>query len=133
MKPFASAFVRRALVAAGLALCVSGVALAGGPQLDEAPPPAPGPKPEVETGAEVYTKTCGKCHGPDGKGDTGMGKKAREKGQRWPELNTSKLDREKVLAVIRDGIADSPMKPYGEKLSAAQLEAVTDFVIGLRK
>ncbi len=129
MKRFAPAFVRRALVAAGLALCVSGVALAGGPQLDEAPPPKPG----VETGAELYTKSCGKCHGPDGKGDTGMGKKGREKGQRWPELNASKLERAKVLAVIRDGIADSPMKPYGEKMSAGELEAVTDFVIGLRK
>lgn len=129
MKPFASSFVRLALVAAGLALCLSSVALAGETQLDEAPPP----QPAADGGAELYAKSCAKCHGPDGKGDTGMGKKGREKGQRWPELNTSKLERDKVLAILRDGIADSPMKAYGDKMTASELAAVTDFVIGLRK
>lgn len=93
-------------------------------------PPKPGEM--VDAGA-VYEKSCTKCHGADGKGDTGMGKKAKEKGEKWADLSTSKLERAKVLAIVKDGVPDTKMKGYGDKLSPLELEAVTDFVIGLRK
>jgi mono/diheme cytochrome c family protein len=86
-----------------------------------------------ETGAELYTKNCAKCHADDGKGETGMGKKAREKGERWPDLSKEQLPREKVVEVIKQGIPNTKMKAYGDKLTPAQIELVTDFVIGLRK
>lgn len=93
-------------------------------------PPKPG---EVVDAGAVYEKSCAKCHGADGKGDTGMGKKAKEKGEKWADLSTSKLERAKVLAIVKDGVADTKMKGYGDKLTPLELEAVTDFVIGLRK
>lgn len=93
-------------------------------------PPRPG---ELVDAGAVYEKSCAKCHGADGKGDTGMGKKAKEKGEKWADLSTSKLERAKVMAIVKDGVPDTKMKGYGDKLSTLELEAVTDFVIGLRK
>lgn len=116
------------LAAAGF-MFLAGSAMAESPRADVIPPqPA-----EPVSGATVYEKSCGKCHGADGKGDTGMGKKAKEKGEKWPDISVSKLDKAKTLAIVKDGVADTKMKGYGDKLSAAELEAVTDFVIGLRK
>lgn len=133
MKRLPSPFARRSLLAGLFALVAPlsvGAAMAGpGPTADV----PPGPPPVVDGGAELYAKSCNKCHGPDGKGETGMGKKGREKGERWPDLSASKLARDKTLAIIRDGVTDTAMKGYGEKLSADELEQVTDFVLGLRK
>lgn len=130
MKTFTSKLLMGCLAASGLALFVSGASLAGdGPRMDEAPAKTPG----VMSGAEVYEKSCTKCHGADGKGDTGMGKKGKEKGQRWPDLAESKIERAKVFAVVKDGVADTQMKGYGEKLGTGELDAVVDYVIGLRK
>jgi mono/diheme cytochrome c family protein len=116
------------LAAAGFMLFAGG-AMADGPRADVIPPqPA-----DTVSGAAVYEKSCTKCHGADGKGETGMGKKAKEKGEKWADLSTSKLDKDKVTAIVKDGVADTKMKGYGDKLSAAELQAVTDFVVGLRK
>lgn len=101
-------------------------AMAEAPRADILPPPA-------GDAAQLYEKSCGKCHGADGKGETGMAKKGREKGERWPDLTVSKLESDKVLAIIKDGVPDTKMKGYGDKLNGAELKALTDFVIGLRK
>lgn len=94
---------------------------------DEAPPlPA-------TDGASVYENSCAKCHGADGKGDTGMGRKAREEGKKWPDLSSSTTDAAKVLAIITDGVPDTKMKAYGPKLSAEALKNVADYVLTLRK
>lgn len=96
-------------------------------QADEAPPiPA-------TDGASVYERTCAKCHGPDGKGDTGMGRKARGEGKNWPDLTQSKDEADKVLGIIRDGVPDTKMKGYADKLSAEELTNVRDFVMAFRK
>jgi mono/diheme cytochrome c family protein len=120
--------VARLSAASLLALGLGGAALASAPT-----PPAPAPVLAEETGADLYTKNCAKCHGDDGKGETGMGKKAREKGEKWPDLSKESEPREHVVAVIKEGVPNSKMKAYGDKLTAAQIDLVTDFVIGLRK
>lgn len=117
-------------LAAGLLFSVFAISGAAAEPRADVIPPKPGEM--VDAGA-VYEKSCAKCHGADGKGDTGMGKKAKEKGEKWADLSTSKLERAKVLAIVKDGVPDTKMKGYGDKLSALELEAVTDFVIGLRK
>ena len=96
------------------------------PILDEAPSPAP------TDGATVYTDNCAKCHGPDGKGDTGMGKKAKAAGKKWPDLTQSKMDPVKALEVIENGVSGSTMKGYKEKLPAEALTNVRDFVMKLK-
>lgn len=121
-------FLGGASALAMLLTAVPSSAGASGPlRADEAPPlPA-------TDGASVYERSCAKCHGPDGKGDTGMGKKARGEGKKWPDLTQSKDDADKVLAIIRDGVPDTKMKAYGDKLSAEELGNVRDYVMSFRK
>jgi mono/diheme cytochrome c family protein len=118
--------------ASALALAAT-VSVAGAtpPTADIAPPkPA---TPVVDKGGEVYTATCAKCHGTDGKGDTKIGQKAKEQGKNWPDLTAQKTAADKVKAIITDGVADTGMKPYKDKLSAEEIDAVAKYVIGLRK
>ncbi len=112
------------LIALGVA---TGASASGPAPKDSAPVVAD------ETGADLYTKNCAKCHGDDGKGETGMGKKAREKGEKWPDLSKETEPREEVVAVIKQGIPNTKMKAYGDKLTPAQIDLIADFVIGLRK
>ena len=110
------------------------VSVAGAtPPTSDVPPNPPIPVPTVDTGAEVYTETCAKCHGPDGKGETKIGQKAKEQGKKWPDLTVQKTAADKVKAIITDGVADTAMKPYKDKLSAEQIDLVSKYVIGLRK
>ncbi len=118
------------LAAGASALFIAAVAVpsgAVGPRSDEAPPPAP-----ATDGPTVYTESCAKCHGADGKGDTGMGKKARDKGKNWPDLTKSTVSADKAKEIIENGVAGSLMKAYKEKLSAEAIANVRDYVIGLR-
>ena len=97
------------------------------PAMDRAPTPLP-----AIDGPTVYAETCAKCHGVDGKGDTGMGKKARAEGKNWPDLTQSKHDAAKTKAIIDDGVAGTMMKAYKDKLGADALKNVADFVLTLR-
>ena len=100
---------------------------ATGPVMDKAPTPAP-----AIDGPTVYTETCAKCHGADGKGDTGMGKKARADGKNWPDLTKSKHDATKTREIIDNGVAGTMMKAYKDKLGADALKNVADYVMTLR-
>lgn len=84
-------------------------------------------------GQPLYGKSCTLCHGEDGTGDTGMGRRARTKGEPWPDLSKSKSTREDVLKVIKEGVPGTAMKAYTEKLSAEEIEALTNYVMTLRK
>ena len=101
---------------------------ATGPTSDEGPGPA-----APTGGAAVYTDTCAKCHGEDGKGDTGMGKKARDAGQKWPDLTKSTIDGAKAKTIIENGVENTKMKGFASKLTAEQITSVRDFVMALRK
>lgn len=102
---------------------------ASGPSLDKAPPPA---APEEVDGKTVFLDTCKKCHGPDGKGDTGMGRRAKAKGLNWPDLTVSEIPADEVETIIIEGVKDTKMKAYKEKLSPEQITAVRDYVLSLR-
>ncbi len=123
------AWVSAALMGAAL---VSAPAFAG----DEAPEkPAPATEKPAEApaadGKAVFVDQCAKCHGEDGKGQTKMGQKFK-----IPDMTTSdwqgRHSFERVLEIVRDGIADTKMKAYGKKLSAEQLDAVSKFVKALK-
>ena len=73
-----------------------------------------------EMGKEVFSSYCVKCHGDDGKKAL-MGAS---------DLSLSAIDRTEVIRVITEG--RNGMTPYAEVLSAAQIEAVSDYVMGLR-
>jgi cytochrome c553 len=60
-----------------------------------------------------WQKHCAKCHGPDGKGDTKMGKKAGVKDMTTAEYQ-SEFKEDKAVHAIKNGLKDGEkekMKP----------------------
>lgn len=109
------------------ALCLSLVA--GAAQAEPTDPPAPA------DGPGIYTASCAKCHGTDGKGNTKIGDKARKDGKEFPDLTTSKMDVAKIIDAVTNGItkdgAMTTMKPYKDKLTADQIAKVAAFAAAL--
>lgn len=84
--------------------------------------------------AAVWTKHCGACHGPDGKGDTKAGKVLKVRDLSDPELRST-LTREHIREVTESGVVDETtgktrMKGYKDTLSAEELDALTNHVLG---
>jgi mono/diheme cytochrome c family protein len=72
-------------------------------------------------GARIYHMHCTLCHGQDG--DLGInGAK---------DLRASALTRSEVAAIVREG--RGLMAAYKHVLNKAEIDAVTDHVMGLRK
>jgi cytochrome c553 len=72
---------------------------------------------------ENYEKQCTKCHGPDGKGDTKMGKKTGVKDYTDPKVQAELKD-DKAFKAIKEGLKDGDktlMKP-AEGLSDAEIK-----------
>jgi cytochrome c551/c552 len=66
---------------------------------------------------EIYEKQCTKCHGPDGKGDTKMGKKIGAADFTDPKIQEKFTD-EQMFKAIKEGVKDEEgkikMKPAEE-------------------
>jgi hypothetical protein len=58
---------------------------------------------------ENWEKHCQKCHGPDGKGNTRMGKQSGAKDYTDPKVQTEMTD-EKAVKVIKEGITEKGKK-----------------------
>jgi len=54
---------------------------------------------------ENWEKHCQKCHGPDGKGNTRMGRQSGVKDYTDPKVQAEMTD-EKAVKVIKDGITE---------------------------
>jgi cytochrome c6 len=68
---------------------------------------------------ENWDKHCTKCHGPDGKGDTKLGKKSEVKDMTDAKWQGDLKD-EKALKSVKEGIKD------GEKVRMKPAEGLTD-------
>ena len=84
----------------------------------------------------LWKKNCASCHGEDGKGQTKAGKTKKVEDLTNPEVR-AKFDREKMIKSTKEGIKDEAgkerMKPYAEKLSDAEIAALTDYIINTLK
>ena len=83
---------------------------------------------------ETWEKSCAKCHGPDGKGDTKVGKKLDIK-----DLTDSKyqatLKDEDMFKAIKEGVKDGEkirMKA-AEGLNDAEMKDLVTYVRALKK
>jgi|SRR3954452_9301408 mono/diheme cytochrome c family protein len=89
-------------------------------------------------GAEVkenWEKHCQKCHGPDGKGNTRMGKQSGAKDYTDPKVQAEMTD-EKAVKVIKEGITEKgkkKMDPYGDKLKDDEIKALITYIRGFKK
>jgi len=93
----------------------------------------------AEEGMDVpalWKKNCASCHGEDGKGETKAGKSKKVQDLTNPEVR-AKFDRDRMIKATKEGLKNEEgkelMKPYGEKLSDAEIAALTDYIINTLK
>jgi cytochrome c553 len=85
-------------------------------------------------GKECWEKSCAKCHGSDGKGDTKMGKKLEIKDLTDAKLQAALKD-EQIVKAIKEGITEggkTRMKAI-EGISDEDVKAVSAYVRTLKK
>jgi cytochrome c553 len=105
--------VARLITMKKLAIIAAALLLAGGVSLQAA---------DVK---ENYEKNCTKCHGPDGKGDTKMGKKSGVKDMTDAKVQAEMKD-DKAFKSVKEGLKDGDktlMKP-AEGLSDDEIKAL---------
>jgi mono/diheme cytochrome c family protein len=78
-------------------------------------------------GAATFKTRCAPCHGPDGSGQTPVGKNLKVQDLRSPEVQ--KLSDAEMTKVLTDGKGKMP----ASKLSADDMKAVIAFVRSLKK
>lgn len=79
---------------------------------------------------ENWEKQCAKCHGPDGKGDTKMGKKAGVKDYTDAKVQSEMKD-DVMFKRVKEGLKEgdkTKMKPYAEMLSDDEIKALVAHV-----
>ena len=84
--------------------------------------------------AALWTKQCKSCHGLDGKGQTEQGKKLKLEDLSTAEWQGKPKHTDAFIKdVIVNGIKDTKMKAYKEKLSEAEIDALVKHVRSLKK
>lgn len=73
--------------------------------------------------AEAWTRFCLSCHGARGSGDTKEGRNSKLPDMRTAGWQASLTD-EELGIIIRDGKKDTKMKPFGRKVSEADLKGL---------
>jgi len=82
----------------------------------------------ADAGAD-YKAKCATCHGPDGKGDTAMGKTMKVK-----DLGSAEVQKQSdadVATIIEKG--KKPMPGYEGKLTKEQIDGLVKYVRSLKK
>jgi cytochrome c553 len=83
----------------------------------------------------IYEKVCAKCHGPDGKGDTKMGKKLGTKDYTDAKVQAELKDADAFKA-IKEGLKDKEgkvlMKP-AEALSDEDIKGLISYIRAFKK
>jgi len=81
-----------------------------------------------------WEKSCTKCHGPDGKGDTKLGKKSEVKDLASADYQATFTD-DKAFKSIKEGLKDGDkikMKP-AEGVNDDEIKALVAYVRTLKK
>ena len=81
--------------------------------------------------AELYEKTCVKCHGADGKGDTKMGKKVNVKDLTDAKFQASFTD-EQAFKTIKEGKKDQEGKVQMKAIEGATDDEIKALVARVR-
>lgn len=82
-----------------------------------------------------YDKHCAKCHGPDGRGQTKMGKQSGAKDYTDPKVQAELKD-DQAIKNIKEGQkvnGKEAMKPFGDKLSDDEVKALVAYMRAFKK
>ena len=74
---------------------------------------------------DTFNTKCALCHGPDGSGNTEIGKALQAADLRSPDVQ--KLSTPDLIKVVQDG-KNNKMPPFKDKLTAEQIKDVVGFV-----
>ena len=83
---------------------------------------------------ETWEKSCAKCHGPDGKGQTKMGQKLEIKDLTDAKVQASFKD-EEAFKAIKEGVKDKDGKlkmKATDGLTDDEMKALVKYVRGLK-
>jgi mono/diheme cytochrome c family protein len=83
----------------------------------------------------TWAQNCASCHGKDGSGNTMMGKKLGVKDYHDAKVQAAFSDAEAERA-IKEGVKTNgkeTMKPFGNKLSDADIKALVAYIRSLKK
>jgi len=86
-------------------------------------------RPPESVGETIYKSKCTTCHGPDGSGQTSMGKMMKVHDLRSPEVQ--KQSDAELAAIITAG--KSPMPAYGKQLDKEKIQQVVAYLRELAK
>jgi cytochrome c6 len=93
------------------------------------PHPAAAQAGNADEGQKLFETNCSKCHGPDGSGDTAIGKAVGAKDLRSPEA--LKLTDTQIFTQIDQGKNNMP--PFGGTLDKAKINDLVAYVRALGK
>ncbi len=87
---------------------------------------------DTELGKEIYRSQCEPCHGEQGEGDGPAARFLETTPRdltsgRW--LYVEEVTIEQVAGIVRDGIGDTEMEPFGDLLLEEEIAAVAAYVI----
>ena len=82
-----------------------------------------------DAGEKLYASKCAACHGPDGKGQTAMGKSNKLRDLASPDVQ--KLSEEELSAIISNG--KNKMPAYGKSLKPDQIKELVAYLRTLGK
>jgi mono/diheme cytochrome c family protein len=94
--------------------------------------------PSIGFGADAaanWAQHCASCHGKDGSGNTTMGRKLGVKDYRDAKVQAAFSDAEAARA-IKEGVktnSKETMKPFGSKLSDADIKALVAYIRSFKK
>jgi mono/diheme cytochrome c family protein len=83
----------------------------------------------------TWAQNCASCHGKDGSGSTMMGKKLGVKDYHDAKVQAAFSDAEAERA-IKEGVKTNgkeTMKPFGNKLSEADIKALVKYIRSFKK
>ena len=83
----------------------------------------------AETAAETYKTTCAMCHGPDGKGETALGKNLHAKDLTSDEVQ-KKSDAELSTIIVK---GKENMPGFEGRLTQAQINGLVKYIRSLKK
>ena len=82
-------------------------------------PPSKEKLKQVPTGKALFTKSCVRCHGANGKGGEG------------PKLKGITMSDARITKMIKNG-KPGEMPAFGDKLKAAQIKAIVAYLHSLK-
>jgi len=86
----------------------------------------------VSAGRQIYDKQCAGCHGDTGKGDGAMGEELNPKPANLVDADWKHGSSDgEIFVVIRDGVKNTGMKPYGRKMTTHQIWDVVNYLRSL--